>query len=277
MAVITDSLARLPVVSTFVVIAVFWVLVAAALLWAGEKFIPAHVRAAIMDGVRNLMAVVAAFYGFLIGFIVVQEWDNATNAQSQVAAEAAAFATGIFAAATLPPPHSLKIINGFLALGRSEVCDEVPALEFASKPNLQTSLTLFKLYQAVAKVPLELQTRSSYGQVYSSLNDANRARTNMINASSQRVPFVLMGVIFLAGLVLLTAVSLQDVRHRRGHVMVVIAVALFVALAQGLIVSLSRPYAGAATVSTDAITDPIPQQFQRCKNPELLTSPRQLG
>ena len=59
--------------------------------------------------------------------------------------------------------------------------------------------------------------------------------------------------------------------------MVVIAVALFVALGQGLVVSLSRPYVGAAAVSTDALTEGIPQQFQRCKNPELLTSPRQLG
>jgi len=278
MAVITDSLARLPIVSTFAVIAVFGVLVAAALLWAGEKFIPAHVRDATANGVRNLLAVVAAFYGFLIGFVVVQEWSNVSNAQSQVSAEAAAFATGSFAAATLPAPNSLKIMNGFLALGRSEVCDEVPSLEIASKPNLQTSKTLFKLYQVVGTVkPLALQSLSSYGQVYSSLNDVTSARRQMINASSERVPFVLMGVILLAGLVLLTAVSLQDVRHGRVHVMVVIAVALFVALGQGLVVSLSRPYVGAAAVSTDALTEGIPQQFQRCNNPELLTSPRQLG
>jgi len=268
----------MPIVSTFAVLAVFWVLVAVALLWAGEKFVPEHVRDATANGVRNLLAVVAAFYGFLIGFVVVQEWSNVSNAQSQVSAAAAAFATGSFAAATLPAPNSLKIMNGFLALSRSEVCDEIPALEIESKPNPQTSKTLFKLYQVVGTVkPLALQTLSSYGQVYSSLNDATSARKQMINASSERVPFVLMGVILLAGLVLLTAVSLQDVRHGRGHVMVVIAVALFVALGQGLVVSLSRPYAGAAAVSTDALTEGIPQQFQRCKNPELLTRPRQLG
>lgn len=277
MTVVTDSLAQLPIFVTFLVIACFWVLIALILLWIGDRFVSADTREVSGNGVRNMLTVAAAFYGFMIGFVVSQEWSNVNDARSQVSQEAAALSNAGFAALTLPYPNSVKLGNALLSFGRSEACEEIPKLRVSTEPSLKTTTALAKLYETASKVsPTSVSSLPGYGSMYGAIGNATSARRQVINAASERAPPVLLIAIVLAGFVLLTAVSLQDVRHGRAHVITVIAVSLFVALGQTLVVTLSRPFAGAATVSVSPLRDGIPAEFQRCKNPATLTDPRQL-
>ena len=117
----------------------------------------------------------------------------------------------------------------------------------------------------------------AFSSLFSAISDVASARRQVVDASTQRIPFALLAVIFVAGLVLLGTVSLQDVRHGRAHLIAVIAVALFIALGQALVVSLSRPFSGAATVSSAPLRDGAPPQFTDCAKSEVLTSVKQLG
>ncbi len=277
MSIVTDEFAELPTVILFVVIASVWLLIALAIIWLGQRFVSSHVRWVSVNGVRNVLAVVASFYGFLIGFVVVQEWNNVSDAQEDVSQLAAHLATASFAAGTLPPPTAEKLINGLLTFGRSEVCDELPSLATATKQNDQTTDALEALYKQTADIrPTSVTALPGFGAFFGSLGNASIARREIVNASTERVPFVMMIAIVLAGLVLLVAVGLQDVRHGRAHVLAVVAVALFVALGQTVVVSLSRPFAGAATVSDEPLRAGVPPEFSSCDRPATLTDLRQL-
>ena len=273
MAAATDPFVHIPIVLIFLLIASAWILVAALLLWAGRIFIPNHVREVSGNGVRNMMAIVASFYAFLVGFIVSQEWSNVSSAKSQVSTEAASLATAGFAASTLPAPNALKISAGILAFVRTEVCDEIPYLATANRQDPRATAALENLYQISAHVrPASVMKLPGFNQEFSSMGDIGSARRQLVNAASERVPVVLVIAIVLVGLVLLTAVSMQDVRHPKAHLATVLAVALFVALGETVVVSLNRPFAGAAVVSSSPLTDGLPAKYVRCKNPVLLTS-----
>jgi len=84
MTVATDYLAQLPLSLTFLVIAAVWILIALVMIWIGNRLVPVDVRSLSAGGVLNVLAIVASFYGFLVGFVVVQEWGNVNSAKSQV-------------------------------------------------------------------------------------------------------------------------------------------------------------------------------------------------
>jgi hypothetical protein len=273
-AVVTDLLVGLPIVVTFLLLASVWALLALLLIWVGNRFISDHVREVSGNGVLNTLAIVASFYAFLVGFIVVQEWGKVSDAKEQVSIEAASLATAVFAISTLPPPYSVNLYNSLFAFVRSEVCDEIPYLATATRQDPRTTVALQKLYQVMADVrPVEVTLMPGYGQAFSSIADAATARRQLVNAASERVPVVLVIAIVLVGFVLLTAVSLQDVRHGKAHVITVLAVALFIALGETLVVSLNRPFAGAAAISSAPLTDGLPPKYVRCKNPVPVTAP----
>lgn len=277
MAVLTDHLAQLPIVLTFVLIISAWVLFAFVIIWLGNRFVPAHVREVNGAGVRNILAVCASFYGFLVGFVVVQEWGNVSDAQSNVSEVASDLAVATYAAGSLPPSVAVDLTSGILRFGRAVTCREIPSLAKATQQDRRTSGALSDLFEVFAHVrPASVESQPAFGQAFGSVGSAAGARRQVINAASERVPFILMIAIVLAGAVLLVAVSLQDVRHGRGHLMAVLAVALFIGLGQSLVVSLSRPFAGAAGVSAAPLRDGVPAQFQRCENPATLTNLNQL-
>ena len=65
-----------------------------------------------------------------------------------------------------------------------------------------------------------------------------------------RIPDELLAVLIATSLVLVAVTSVLDTQHRRWHVALMAAVTLLVALNLAMVISLSRPYDGAATVST---------------------------
>ena len=238
-------------------------LIASGLLWGCERFVPYHVRKGNYNGVRNMMAIAASFYSFLVGFIVVQEWSTVGAIKGQISQQAANIATAEYAATTLPPPHAENVLESIALFTKSELCDEIPALSDSTVGLPQTNVALFSLYQSAAAVsPASVKGRPGYSQVFSEIGDISELRFQIINGASQRVPLVLLIAIFGVGLFLVGTVTLQDVHHRRSHVGTVIAVALFVAAGNTVIVSLNRPFVGAATVSSQPLAGVAAYAFE---------------
>ncbi|MSX11400.1 MAG: DUF4239 domain-containing protein [Actinobacteria bacterium] len=263
MARILESLAHLPTAVLFLLFACLWVLIASGLLWACDRFVPYHVRKGNFNGVRNMMAIAASFYSFLVGFVVVQEWNTVGTVKGQVSQQAANIATAEYAAATLPPPHAEHILDSIAVFTKSQLCDEIPALSDSTVGLPQTNVALGELYQSAATVrPASVKGLPAYPQVFSEIGDISDLRFQIINGASQRVPLVLLVAIFGVGLFLVGTVTLQDVHHRRSHVGTVIAVALFVAAGNTVIVSLNRPFVGAATVSSQPLVGVAAYAFE---------------
>ena len=262
-AQILESLAHLPTAVLFLLFACLWVLIAFGLLWGCDRFVPYHVRKGSFNGVRNMMAIAASFYSFLVGFIVVQEWSTVGTTKTLISQQAANLATAEYAATTLPSPNAENVLNSLAAFTKSELCDEIPALEDSTVGRPRTNVALFRLYQTAATVsPESVKGLPGYSQVFSDIGDISDLRYQIINGASQRVPLVLLIVVFGVGLFLVCTVTLQDVKHRKSHVGTVIAVALFVAAGNTVIVSLNRPFVGAVTVSSQPLAGVAAYAFE---------------
>lgn len=261
---LVDWLAGLPVVVTFLVLAAFWVLLAVLVVWGGNRLIDPEAREEAKDSLYRVLAVVSSFYAFLVGFVIVQEWQNTTTARQQIAQEAAALTTAGFDASGLPGGAFRPVSDALVDYDRTLVCIELPGLRTQEDPSPETTAALEHVYKTVVGLPAAATSAPTFGNVLGAVDDAASARRARLAAASERVPGVLLAVLLLVGVLLVLVASAQSVKNGRAHYLSVIIAALFVALGQGLVVELARPFAGSATVSDAPLRVGVPPDRLRC-------------
>lgn len=262
---VVDWLVDLPIVVSFLVVGAVWILIAAAAVWAGNRLLKPEVREDSKDSLYRLLAVVSSFYAFLIGFVIAQEWSDVNNARTQVSQEAAALSSAAFNAYGLPPSAFGEMSTALTVYNRSVVCVELPGLERSPDPSSTTRDALAAAYRKAVTLPSAVRNDPSYSDMVGALSSIVEARRGRINAAATRMPTALFVVILLSGLILVVVASLQGVKHERAHYVTVIGAAVFVALGQGLVINLSRPFAGAATVSDAPLREGVRPAFLDCR------------
>jgi hypothetical protein len=144
------------------------------------------------------------------------------------------------------------------------VCVELPYLVDHDQPAPQSVAALRTLYSSVDDVAPAVQQTRFYESTVDSLADVSSARRARISSSASGLPDELLAVVIATSIVLLAVTSVLDTQHRRWHVALMAALTLLVAMNLALVVSLSRPYDGAAQVSTAPFTDGVPAAALRC-------------
>jgi uncharacterized membrane protein len=223
------------------------------------------VRSRTSGSVITVIGVVAGIYAVLIGFVIVNEWQNFDDAQTNVSNESAAIATTVFAASTLPDPTREDLRKALVRYVRSVVCVELPALAEDPAPSRATALALRNVFRTVASAPADVQAAPLYGTVVDEIANVATARRARINDASSPVPDLLLIVIFLMSISLVAAVSVLDTQHKRWHLVLTIGVSILVALNLALVVALDRPFEGAATVSDAPYREGFPSASLRCR------------
>jgi len=270
MTALVDWLVSLPVALSFLVILVAWLLIGAIIFWAAYRFLVPEAREAGEMNLMNALGLVATFYAFLVGFLVVQEWSDINQARAQVSQEATALDTATFDSIGLPPPAGAQIRSALLAYDYSVICQEFPVMTKRPDPDPTTSRALGAIYSTAFGLPAAVQTApsSAYSSMLDQIDNAAAARRGRINAAGTRLPNALLAVIVLTGLILLTVASLQAAKHQGIHRLTLIMVILVIAFGQGLVVSLSRPFASAGQIA-DAplrVGSPVLEQLD-CNSP----------
>ena len=79
--------------------------------------------------------------------------------------------------------------------------------------------------------------------------------------TDQLTPHVVIAVISVA---LLATIAALDTKHRRWHYLITAIVGVIVALNLTLVISLDRPFAGAAKVSDSAYREGVPTAVLNC-------------
>ena len=143
------------------------------------------------------------------------------------------------------------------------VCDEIPYLRTHEGPSPQTKLALLELYTTVARN--RSPDRSEfYTHEVDALSDITMARSARINSASSPIPDLLLAAVLVTSLALIAMVSALDTQHRRWHIAITTALSVIVALNFLLIVTLDRPFDGAATVDDAPLREGIPSVVLRC-------------
>ena len=109
------------------------------------------------------------------------------------------------------------------------------------------------------------QNSTFYAATVKRLGDVAQARRSRINAASSPLPKLLLVVIAVTSLALIAAVSALDTQHRRWHTVITVALTLIVSLNLALVISLNRPFDGAAKVSDEPLREGLAASQLRCK------------
>jgi Protein of unknown function (DUF4239) len=264
---VIDWLVGLPTIVLFLGMVALGLLVAAGLSWVATRTIEDDVRSRTSVSVTTVVVVVAGLYAVLVAFVIVNEWETFNDAQSHVSDESAALTAAYFDAGVLPDGAGAKIQQALLAYDRSVVCDELPYLADHEGPAAPTRRALQQVFEAVASAPETAQTSAFYSGTVDQLGDIAGARRARINSAASPLPNVLLFVILVTSIALVGVASVLDTQHRRWHLILTTVLTILVSLNFALIITLSRPFDGAAAVDDAPLREGIPAALLRCDVP----------
>ena len=259
-----EVLKRLPAIVLFAVLMVVGLAVAVGLTVLSERAFDDGVRSRTSTSVTAVVGVIAGLYAVLIAFVIVNEWQSFEAAQADLSNESAALASASFSAGVLPPAAHARVDAAIGGYARSVVCVELPFLATHQGPAVKTRLALRRLYSEVAAVAPAVRNHAFYESTVRSLEDVAQARRDRINAASSPLPGLLLAVVAITSLGLVAAVSALDTQHRRWHLLITVALTFMVALNLVLIISLNRPFEGAAKISDAPMREGVPAALLRC-------------
>jgi Protein of unknown function (DUF4239) len=263
---VIDWLVRLPTLEGFLVLLAVGLLFAIGFTLAAERAFHDDARARTGASVATIVGVIAGLYAVLIAFVIVNEWQAFNNAQTQVSNESAALTTTYFNASVLPEPGRTQIQGAVLDYARSVVCVELPYLATHEGPAPATRLALQSLFTTVARAEPSAGSSDFYRATVDQLGNVSTARRARIASASSPLPDLLLVVIVVTSLALIAAVSGLDTQHRRWHIAITAALTVIVALNLALVLTLDRPFDGAAKVSDSPLREGIPAALLRCKH-----------
>jgi hypothetical protein len=255
---------RQPVILVLLGLVAVFLALAIGLSYLTERIFEPEDRSRTSGSMATAVGVIAGLYAVLTTFVIVNEWQAYNDAQSKVSDESAALSDAFAKASVFPDAQRVPIQTAVLAYDRSVVCSEIPYLASHEGPAATTRAALAQLYQTVDRNRPPGQTEF-YNGVIGAVSDITRARRARINSALTSIPDLLLIAIVLTSLVLLGTVSALDTQHRRWHIVITTALAVIVAINLMVVISLSRPFDGTATVSDSPLREGVPAALLSCK------------
>ncbi len=262
-----EWLARLPIAVLFLGLMLAGLVIAIVLTKLAERAFDDGTRTRTSTSMTTVVGVVAGLYAVLIAFVIVNEWQAFNSAEAQVSNESAALSSTYISAGVLPEPSRTEVQRALLAYDRSVVCDEIPYLGTHEGPSVKTRQALQHVFNVVAEAQPVVRNQAFYDTTVKGLYDLAQARRGRINSASSPLPNLLLIVISITSLGLIAAVSALDTQHRGWHMVITVALTFIVALNLTLVISLDRPFDGAAKVSDSPLREGVPAAILRCTPP----------
>jgi hypothetical protein len=101
--------------------------------------------------------------------------------------------------------------------------------------------------------PATPQENAAFAQTLERLDEVAETKARIVNAAGETIPWPLVVLLTIMGITLLIVSNLLDTRHRRGHLLILSALALLVSLTLALVVSLNFPFDGILPISDSPI------------------------
>ena len=208
----------------------------------------------------GLLPPLGVVFGLLVGFLAVQVWNDAGQAQTAVNREASALRSVVLLSASFPGAPQAKMRTLVRRHITEAVDEEWPAMarQDATLTPVPTSLA-DALQLALALNPQSEGQKVAQREMVAALESALDARRERIIVSESRVNWAKWtGVVMLAALTLLAIAFVHSERRATtGIAMGIFASAVAVCLL--LIASQDRPFAGPFAVKPDALVQVMPE------------------
>ena len=229
----------------------FWCLFTVIVWWIAERALDREVREEHKEAAQRLLLVVSSFFVFFLGFIVSQEWSNVNEVRSDVSSGAVAIDTAAYKAEALPQPQRGIFQEALANLGRSIDCEEIPAVRDSGQGSRETEATLRDAFLVMARFPPEIQDQSIFQDLLDELGAVSDSRRQVLTGAASGLPVVVLFTIFFVAGLLVILFVVQLAKGRQSHLAMTLGLVMLISVGTGLVLSLSRPFGGAADLDED--------------------------
>jgi uncharacterized protein DUF4239 len=236
---------------TFAAIGIGFILVVDSVM---RRFVTPDVRARCGPTVAVTVQVLATIYAVLVAFVIVTEYSQLRAANDQVSAKAAALTAMTESSRVFPEAEGAQLRTSIDRYARAFVDDGFPVLARTGDPEPVADQALERVFSALRDVhPATPEENAAYTQMLERLDEVSEAKARLVNSAGETVPWPLVVLLAIMGATVLVVSSMLDTRHRRGHLLILSALALLVSLTLALVVSLNFPFDGILPISDSPI------------------------
>src|SRR5450759_690160 len=131
-----------------------------------RRLVPDNVRAKASPSAATTLQALATIYAVLAAFVVVDEYGQLRDAQSQGGTQAAELSVIFENSRNLPPDSGARIRAATIDYARVEVRSGLPRLVQKSQPSPQSDAALERIYRVVATIePSAESDKIAYQQI----------------------------------------------------------------------------------------------------------------
>lgn len=250
---------QLPVVWMALIIFATTYLVSFGVWWVVMALAARHGAARYGRISAGMLSPLGVIFGFLVGFLAVQVWNDSQRAHEAVRREAGALRTAVVLASSLPPREETRM-NALIARYIQECAErDWPAMAQQRADIVSVPSALVEaLRMALAEVPAAEGQTTTQRELVRSLEEALEARRQRIIISQASINWVKWSALAIEALLVLITIGMV---HCEQGATAAVAMGIFataVATSAVLIASHTRPFSGEISVSPSVLWQVMP-------------------
>jgi hypothetical protein len=255
----TDWFYQLPVSWMTVVIFAVTYGVSAGIWLTIRALVARHGAARFSRIAAGILSPLGTTFGFLVGFLAVQVWNDSNRAHEAVLHEAGALRTSVILASNLPTQEQARIDDLITRHIQNCVSREWPAMA-DQQANLSAMPTALAdaIHVALEETPANEAQAIGERELVRSLEDAFEARRERIVISHESINWVKWATLAVQALLLLVTIGMVQCEHPDTGAIAMGIFATAAATSALLIASHARPFTGEISVSPQVLLDVMP-------------------
>jgi lysylphosphatidylglycerol synthetase-like protein (DUF2156 family) len=231
------------------------------LVWLTRRLVPEVREGFDAEVSSQMLGVVAALFGLLFAFIIVIAYQNYSDAQGNVAAEADALAAVVRDSGALPAPDRDRVRAAVGAYVRTVVDEEWPRMREGDNSS-QVSVAVDGIFAALQRVePRSPSAAAFYDDSVRQLNAALAARRNRLDDARGGLPWVIGALLVVGSVVIIGYAVLVGSRSFWFHAIGAGAIALIIGMSLVVLATLIYPFSGDLAIDSSPFQHGSLSQF----------------
>jgi hypothetical protein len=233
-------------------------------VWLIRRYVPATREEFNSEIVAAMLGVLAAFFGLLLAFVVVIQFQNHDDARANVETEADALAAIVRDNQALGGSEADRVRGAVATYVRAVVQDEWPRLRAAGQESPRAAAALDSLYQTLQGIePRTYRARAFYDDSVRQLNIALDARRNRLADGRGGLPAEVAALIIVGAVAILSYATLVGSRSFWFHAIGAGLIAVLISFSLVVLLGLSYPYSGGLEIEPTPLQEGVLAEFTR--------------
>lgn len=234
---------------------VAFVLLAVGLAWLGIRLVHRRELSTLLRRHNEIAgpihATLGVIYAVLLAFVVITVWEQFTDAENALAAEANVVTALVRNADGIDSVSGERLRTELITYIRSIVETEWPIM--AEEEDIQANGSYDRIWQIALRIkPQDAREETWLAALIAGMDRLDNARNARILAVDSAVPTAMWVLLIIGGIITVLFACFFGAEHRHLHFAMVAALAATIAFTLFMIAAIDHPYRGLVHVETEA-------------------------